>query len=218
MVFHIRPRVVDERRAVRHFDRAIMSSRRARVGGNEAVEIEDVGGHRIDIVVAQRLRRVLRHRAADIVEQGRRIRPVAADGAHRFGRRERALAADQTIADAALPFGAVAGGALLAENDAAVRDAAAAGRQVRSVAADIDVPAGDFRRRGRPSDAVALLRLRRCGDAGDSERRAVRFAIYAWRIGDLAIRSDAPGPDRVVMIEMNCRREPRASSAKVGCT
>ena len=70
--------------------------------GKQSVQIENVGGDRVDVLVAERLRRVLRHGAADIVEQRRRIGPIAADGPHRLRRRERALAADQPIADAAL--------------------------------------------------------------------------------------------------------------------
>src|SRR5699024_11443275 len=46
---------------------------------------------RVDVLIAQRLRRILRHRTANVVEQRRGIRPVAADGADRFwaGQRDR---------------------------------------------------------------------------------------------------------------------------------
>jgi hypothetical protein len=67
------------------------------------------------------------------------------------------LATDQAIADAAFARSPMAGRALLVEHLAAMGDAAASWRQVRAIAADIDIPAGNFRsRRGSP-DAIRTL-------------------------------------------------------------
>jgi hypothetical protein len=49
--------------------------------------------------------------------------------------------------------------ALLREDFPAPADGAAAGRQVFTVAADIDIPAGDFGVRRRSPDAVMSLRF-----------------------------------------------------------
>src|SRR5512140_1169011 len=125
-------RVADELVAVRHLDRTQYPGVKRRIGRKQAVQVEDIGGDRVDVVIAQRLRRVLRHGAADIIEQGRRVGPEAADGAYRFRRCQRALPADQPVADAALAAGAVTG-------------PAAARRQVVAMAVDVDVPAGDLR-------------------------------------------------------------------------
>jgi len=72
---------------------------------------------------------------------------------------ERALPADEPVADAALALCAVTGGALLSEYFAPVTDAADSRRQVAAVAADIDIPPRNLRRRRGPADAVRALRL-----------------------------------------------------------
>src|SRR2546426_3275714 len=59
--------------------------------------------HRVDLVRAERARRVKGHRPVDEIVQRRRIRPVAADGFDRLGGRQRALAAHQPVLR---PFGA----------------------------------------------------------------------------------------------------------------
>src|SRR4029077_11203782 len=125
-----------------------------RVRGKQTIQMEDVRRNRINIFVTQGLRRVLRHGAADIIEQGRSIRPIAADGFHGPWRRERALPADQLLADTAFALFSVTGSALPIKDLAAVTDAAAARRKVVTVAIDIDIPARDLpSRRGAP-DAV----------------------------------------------------------------
>src|SRR5262249_41695629 len=114
----------------------------------------------IDVPIAQRLRSVLRHGAADVIEQRRGIRPIAADGAHRFRRGESALPADKPVTDAALSLVAMTSRALLLEHLTAVADGAAAGRQAAAVAPDINVPAGNFGGCCNMANAVGTLRLR----------------------------------------------------------
>src|SRR5258708_8881930 len=116
--------------------------------------MKDVGGDRIDVFVAERLRRVLRHGTADIIEQGRGIGPIASDRPDRRLRRQRALAADQTVADTTLALCAMTGRALLIENFMAVTDAAAARRQVVAVALDVALPTRALGRCRRPAVAV----------------------------------------------------------------
>src|SRR6202790_5054055 len=158
-VFDVGTRVADEHAPVRHLDRAERFGIQRGVWRQQSVQVEDIGGNRIDILVAEGLRRVLPHGEADVIEQGRSVRPIAADGPDRLWRRQRALAADQPIADTALAPGTVTGRALLIEALAAMTHAAASGRQVVAVAIDVDIPARDLRWRGRPADAVRALRL-----------------------------------------------------------
>src|SRR5262249_6872823 len=125
----------------------------------------------IDIVVAQGLRRILRHGATDIIEQGWCVRPVAPNGFRRPWRRKRTLPADQSIAETALTLRAMAGRALLIKDLVAVTDAAASRRKVIAVTIDVDIPAGDFRRSRHAPDAVRTLRLRvRC----DCQRKSTK--------------------------------------------
>src|SRR5258705_1559752 len=112
-VFDVGARIADEHASVRHLDRAERPGVERRVSRKQTVQIKDIGRDCIDVIVAERLRRVLRHGAADIIEQGRRVWPIAADGLHRLWRRQRALAADQPLAEAALAVCAVTGRTLL---------------------------------------------------------------------------------------------------------
>src|SRR5258706_14870535 len=147
-VFDVGPRIADKHVPVRHLDRAQRLGIERGLRRQQSVQIEDVSRNRIDIVIAQRLRRVLRHGAADIIEQRRRVGPIAADGPHRIWRRERALAADKLIANTTLALCAMTGRALLIEDLAAMADATASRRKVVAVAVNIDIPAPDLRRRG----------------------------------------------------------------------
>src|SRR5262249_15792961 len=79
------------------------------------------------------------HRAADVIEHRGRIRPIAADGAHRVFRCERAVAADKLIGRFADAFRAVADLALLLVDDGSLLDAAAARSQSRAARWNTDV-------------------------------------------------------------------------------
>src|ERR1700733_2038821 len=144
-ILDVGPWVAGEHASIRHLDRAQGAGVERRIGRKQTIQTEDVGGDGIDIIVAERLRRVLRHRAANIVEQRRGIGPVTADRLDRLRRRDSALAADQPIADTTLTLLAMTGHALLLEHLPAMGNAAASGRKVGTVPADIDIPAGNFR-------------------------------------------------------------------------
>ena len=139
---------------------------------------QDVGAERIHLVVAEAVGRGERHRPLDVVEERRRVRPVALDRLHRRLRRvavdERAAAADQAVTEAALQVVAVAGEALRFVDRLALRDRARALRQAAAV--------GQRRKEARqldwrcgPAEAVACV-LRRCrsapsrGDARHAEQ------------------------------------------------
>src|ERR1700742_85365 len=115
--------------------------------------MEDIGGYRIYIVIAERLRRILRHGTADVVEQCRRIGPVASYSSHRLRRCQGALATDQSVANTAVALVAVTGRALLREDVFSMTDRTASRRQATSVPTDIDIPARDRRRRCGTSNA-----------------------------------------------------------------
>ena len=93
-----RPRE-DEVAAVRH--RHLRQRLRIHhgVGGNDAVEVQQIRGQRVRLGVGQRVRFGIGHRAADVIEHGRRVRPITPDGLHRGRRRQRAFSADQSIVD-----------------------------------------------------------------------------------------------------------------------
>src|SRR5262249_24922526 len=131
-------------------------------------------------LVAQRLRRVLRHRASNVIEQGRRVRPIAADGAHGLCRGERALTADELVANAALPLVPVTGRALLLEDLAPVADSAASWWKAAAVTADIDIPSGDFRGRRDTADAVGTLRLHASRTETGAERERCDREATHW--------------------------------------
>src|ERR1700754_4416903 len=141
------PGICNKHVAIRHPDCGKRPGIERRVCRQQAVETEDVGGDRIDVIVAQRLRCVLRHGATDVIEQGRRVWPIAADGTHRLWRCKRALPADEPVANAALAPCAVTGRALLVKYLVSMAAAAASRRQAAAVAADIEVPTRDLRRR-----------------------------------------------------------------------
>src|SRR3954454_1789226 len=48
---------------------------------DDAVEVEEIGTHRVDLLVLERKRIGERHRASDIVEDRRGVWPIAAHGA-----------------------------------------------------------------------------------------------------------------------------------------
>ena len=81
---------------------------------NDAIGREQVRRHGVHLIVAERTRRHLRHRAAHVVEHRRRVRPVVADRLHEprvfaerksFGDR---VATDEARIERRLPFTALA--------------------------------------------------------------------------------------------------------------
>jgi predicted dienelactone hydrolase len=157
-LMHVWPRILgDEAVAIGHRHLRQRFGIEHRVLGNDAVEVEDIGGDGIDLVGAEGLRRVEGHGAADVVEERGGVRPIAADRLHRARRRQRPGAADQPVHWLALSLVAMAGGAALGEDPGAVARAAFPRRQAPAVGARIDVPAGDLRRRGLASEAVARV-------------------------------------------------------------
>src|SRR5689334_6053634 len=142
---------------------------------DDAVEVKEIRGDRIDLVVAQRLRLDVRHRAAHVVEDGGRIGPVAADRAHRCLARERALAADQAIVRLARALRAVARLALLLVHGSALRRGSATRGQADAIGPDADVPRNDIAcgcrlAEIRRLDARALAHTPAGGAAGNDER------------------------------------------------
>src|SRR3954463_4809925 len=107
-VFHIRPGIADEPVAVRHLDRRKRIGIERRIRSHQPVQVQDVRRHRVNLLIAERLRRVLRHRTANVVEQRRRIWPIAADGPDRLWRCYRALPTDEPITQPALALVAMA--------------------------------------------------------------------------------------------------------------
>ena len=107
---------------------------------DDAVQREQIRRDRVHLVGRQRLRRHVRHRAADVVEHRRRVRPVAADRAHRRRLAQRALPADELIVRPPRAVDAVAREALRLVDRLAGRRGARARRQARAVRADADRP------------------------------------------------------------------------------
>src|SRR5260221_108273 len=75
---------------------------------DHAVELQDVGDHRVYLVIAERFGFVQRHGASHVVEDGRGVGPETADGLdRRLTRSERSLPTDQLIVRLARAFLAV---------------------------------------------------------------------------------------------------------------
>src|SRR3954447_7688020 len=126
---------------------------------DHVVEVEDVGRHRVELVVGQRLRIAEGHGAADVVHHRRGVGPIRADRPDRVVARQRAVAAGQDRpAPVRLAELAVARRAALEIEPLAGFRRALAGRQPAPVGADGDVPAGDLLARRLAADAE-LLRL-----------------------------------------------------------
>src|ERR1700716_3814891 len=80
------------------------------VGPDDPIEIENIGRYRVEFIAGERLRLFERHRAPNIVEQSRRVRPAATYSLdRRLARRERTGAADKRIVRAPGTILAVAG-------------------------------------------------------------------------------------------------------------
>src|SRR5215470_14931546 len=111
---------------------------------DDAVEVEQVRNHPVDLVAGEGLRLVERHCPPDVVEQGCGIGPIAADGLYgRLVARQRALAADQAVVWSASALLAVARLALRHVHGFALLHGAAARRQAGAVGAYADVPGGE---------------------------------------------------------------------------
>ena len=111
---------------------------------------EQVRDETVDLVVSQRPWGIGRHRAANVVEHRRRIRPVAADGFRRSwiareGKRVARQPADQDVVRPFLPRFAVASCTARRVNRCALRRRAASGRESHAIRSDVDVPCGDLR-------------------------------------------------------------------------
>src|SRR4029434_7332400 len=108
----IGPWIGDESVTIRHRD-----SRQGRgvpnlLLANDTVAVQEVGGHRIDLVGREGARVVEGLRPADVAPERGSILPEASDGLNGLVGRQRALAADQTAVGRVLARRPVAGGAL----------------------------------------------------------------------------------------------------------
>ena len=82
---YVRTRVGEnETVAVRHAHLREGGSIEYVILAHDIVEVENVRGHRVNLVGGERPRRVVRHRAVNVVPNGRRIRPVASDRENRL--------------------------------------------------------------------------------------------------------------------------------------
>src|SRR5207245_10605314 len=109
---------------------------------DDAIEVEQVRGDGIDLVVGERLWLGVRHRPAHVVEDGRRVRPVAADRPHRRLAGKAPLAADETIVWLAAALDGVTGLAPLLVDDRPLQRGAAARRQPDAIGTVAAVHAG----------------------------------------------------------------------------
>src|SRR2546426_8128989 len=129
-----------------------------RVRRNQLVEEEQVRHEAVDLVVPQRSRRVGRHRATNVVEHRRRVRPVAADGLGRSwiareGKRVARHATDEDVVRSFFSRFAVAACAARRVDRRTVGGRTASLREPSAIGPDVDIERGDFRRRGGSSDA-----------------------------------------------------------------
>src|SRR6266436_9315429 len=67
-IFNVGPGIADEHISIRHLDRAQRLGVEGRLCRQQAVQMENVSRDRINVFATWRLRRVLRHGAADIIE------------------------------------------------------------------------------------------------------------------------------------------------------
>ena len=118
----------------------------------------------------------MRHCAANIIEHGGGVGPIAADCLQRLGRRETTLSADEAILDSALAVGAMADFTIVSIDLLAVRDGTAALRQTRAVRPDINVPQLDLVWRRRPAEII------RQGMTGTWKEEG-NAAVITWKTG-----------------------------------
>src|ERR1700733_7051501 len=108
---------------------------------DHAVEPQDVGYHRVYLVIPKRLGVVEWHGAPHIVEDGRSVGPETADRLDRcVAWLQRSLSADQLIVRLARALLAVTREAFGEIDLLALLRSPATGRQARAIGADADVP------------------------------------------------------------------------------
>ena len=171
---------------------------------NDVVEIENIGGQSINVSGWQCVRCGHRHGAVNVVEQGRRKRPVAADRRLRAVVPQRSRTAHKLwIAAFALAKSSMTGRALRGKQLRAPCHRAAAGGQARTVvAAHVDIPSGDLGWRRSPAIAempalagLGTMRQRKRGCAepeprGDFPKGIMRKnqARARWRFATSRVR------------------------------
>ena len=146
---YIGPRVGDEPVAVRHLD--------PRQGGrvhdvllaDDAVAVEQVGGHGIHLVGCEGAGVIVRLCPADVAPQRGGVLPKAPDRPHRLVCGQRALAADEAAVLWVLARLAVARGAPLRIHCLAEHSGPAARRQALAVGPDGEIPGPDLFGGGR---------------------------------------------------------------------
>src|SRR5690606_29868291 len=106
------------------------------------------------IVDAEGAWSLIRHSPANVVEQCRRIGPVAAHRLDGLCRRKRALTAGEAVFDTALAIGPMTGRAVLVVDQLAMHCRSAALGQTLAVGADVDVPLLNFFSRGRTAEVI----------------------------------------------------------------
>jgi hypothetical protein len=80
----------------------------------------------------------MRHCAANIIEHGGGVGPIAADCLQRLGRRETTLSADEAILDSALAVGAMADFTIVSIDLLAVRDLTFLGKNIGHLPRGVD--------------------------------------------------------------------------------
>ncbi len=163
--------------AVGHLDCGQRMFVQHRVVGNDLVHVEDVSRDGVNLIRAQRLRRVQRHGAVDVVVKRRGVRPIASDRHDRLFGRKRSGAAGEPIHRSFGAVLAVTRRASVGENLPALRHRAAAVGQIGAVRRDVDVPGFDEVFGWRLSETEPLLCVRRLGGflrLGCRDRRKCR--------------------------------------------
>src|SRR5262245_24723339 len=126
---------------------------------DDAIELQNIGYHGIDFVIAQRLRVIKRHGAAHVVKNSRRVWPETPNCLdwHLIAR-ERLTPADQRIIRPSGSLLAVTGKALCRVDRFPLLRRPVAGRQAAAVGVDADVPGQDFFGRGNAAQVWAVSR------------------------------------------------------------
>src|SRR5215208_2041925 len=96
---------------------------------DDAVQIEEVRRHGINLLVRERAGLIERLRPVDIAPQRRGVRPIAANGLDGFVRGQRAAAADERTVFPIVPVRAMTRGAACGVNRLADRSRAASRRE-----------------------------------------------------------------------------------------
>ena len=179
-----------------------------RVGGQDVVEVQHVGGQRVDLVGGERLRRGERHRAADVVPQRRRVVELAAGRAHRLVgcracRRRRRSAGSCSIRRTCRGSSRTS---RRRSPGPARRVPRPGGRPAPSGRTSMSQPAISLRRSPACRSRTAASAPRPACDAAASSaarraRRPARALRATWTLLTSPRRVDAPRLDRVVVID-----------------